>query len=899
MFLALVFSLLILAGCKKETDNDVEVVAGEVEETDEVVESEGVPVTDEDITLPREPGNFDFEKAGVVVSAHKKYLSDELKFVPVPTEDIKHDRTAVVGSHECKFYPYVELKTQEDLAKLKNGVPIPFATVIPIEGEPIEAPYNEELCHAFFIFEKNQNYFYKTTWNGKEGLVFGADLTNIRGRSKYNRITSLLYKTKGFYKEFYPLAGYDYLDEANKQTLERDRLSFQSVTKSEYYLSSETPDDMIALYQRLSEFTPQFITTDLMAHSRHLVFDRTLQYIEEKFFIPALDLLVDGFLAGLEKVNTSGNASANDETLEKAVQYFQVAKALIELAPNTEENENTGRLDYKDVDYETVVSKYPDVVQKEVKKIYDAGGLEQSVLFTFADGSFTKEDYTQYKPRGHYTKNGVLEAYFRAMMWFGRAHFMIAQSGSAPLAKDGSAGSDTEKLTYNMEPIALLITEVVKADVELYKAWEKLFNPITNLIGISDDLSFKEIIPLWNSYEVKNFKKWSSKKENLLKFMEDAHEKLRPPAIAGNSLLYVASEGDALSEKKPPMGWRLFGQRFTFDSYIYGLVTAPRLGDRINVSGLDIIKAFGSKSADYFLSEEYKTFPKLKGILEKVQSEIEKSPEATFGKTYYGSVLNEVALQARFEQGSGFYFTESPAWNIKTLLSSHGTWAELKHDTILYAKQNYAERGGGGDSPTFRTEPVPRPIHYIEPNLPFWKNASVSVELLLTTLQADGLIDDVISGQLKTLKEICDNIIKIVELEIEDKPISDYDNDYITTIPSLLAKIVLIGMNIEDSFEQDELAMPIVADVFTNSEEGTVLEVGVGIPYRLFVPLNDGQGGKRIAVGYCFNYYEFYQPMNERLNDEQWKKMVFEKGVPEDKKPAWARDIALPAVKDE
>ena len=64
---------------------------------------------------------------------------------------------------------------------------------------------------------------------------------------------------------------------------------------------------------------------------------------------------------------------------------------------------------------------------------------------------------------------------------------------------------------------------------------------------------------------------------------------------------------------------------------------------------------------------------------------------------------------SQFEPGAGFYFTETPAWGAKALLSAHGTWAELRHDTILYVKQVYgAEMSGGGDwEPTWRVEPIP------------------------------------------------------------------------------------------------------------------------------------------------------------------------------------------------
>ena len=89
--------------------------------------------------------------------------------------------------------------------------------------------------------------------------------------------------------------------------------------------------------------------------------------------------------------------------------------------------------------------------------------------------------------------------------------------------------------------------------------------------------------------------------------------------------------------------------------------------------------------------------------------------------------------------------------------------------------------------------------------------------------------------------------------------------------------------------------MAVIADVYTNSDLQMVLETGVGIPYRIYVALNDGQGGKRIAVGYTFSYYEFPHPMEDRLTDEAWKEAVYS-GQPLDSfKPFWSQNQTLRA----
>ena len=857
---------------------------------------------------------LEFVKKQSAPSAHQKYLKDKLVFKNFPFNKVQEGATAVVGSDLCLFYPNAELKSQEDLKNLPKGIPVPFGTVLNIEKEPVRLPFDadDEFDFGVFNFQENQNYFYRTTWNGEKGLVFGADLTGMNNDLKINQVISMRYLTNGAPKEFYTVFGYEFLSKAHQVVLERDRLIFEKVKPDEYDLHMMSADDMIALYRNHygyhyesyedsydssflgNDGTTVFITTDLMAHAKHLFFDRTLQNIEENFFTPRLLELVTAFDDSLNNVNGKGFPTARPETLEKAKLYFQTARALLELAPKSviqKDKYGSDETVYKEPNKDEVLSKYPKTVSEEIDLIDKAQGPAPSPLFTFEDGTYTKEDYSQYKPRGHYTKNGILSSYFRAMMWFGHAHFLIADKGPEVLEQDGKAASDAYALTLNMEPIALLITELVKNDEELYKKWSALFDPITDLIGLSDDLSFKEVLPLWKSYDVKDFEKWASDKNNLFAFMKSAHEKLRPPAIAGASVFYTASEG-ADEERKPPMGWRLFGQRFTFDSYIHSLVSSPRLYGRAHVKGLDIMKALGSQSADLLLQKDYSDFPKLKATLDKIEKEAVSSPDKILGKTYYGKTLNEVGLQARFEQGSGFYFTESPAWSVKSLLSAHGTWAELRHDTILYTKQAFAELGGGpGPELTYRVKKIPNPVHYIEPNLAFWKNTASSVDVLINALKPYKLIDENNLQKLEMLKDAALHAADIVKLEIADKPVSEKDLKWISLMPGFLARILMPSINAV--VEPEQLRMALVADVFTNGEEGFVLETAVGIPYRIYVPLNDAQGGKRIAVGYCFNYYEFEQDISNRLTNEEWKERVYSNEDMEDLKPFWAQNISF------
>jgi hypothetical protein len=853
--------------------------------------------------------DYAIEKAAFATEAHKQYLSDPMKFSALPDQALPKGATAVVGSRVCKFYPGAKLSDASGLGKLPAGLDVPFGAILPIEGDKVGNEADSE-HYGMFQFQDNWNWFYPTSFKGKKGLVFGADLYGLDDTNENNRISARLYQTGGKYDAFYPIVGYRPLSGSVSSRIERDRIALQAVGSDEYRLSGywnePKPDDMISLYlnHSPSEYskdwnrkTPIFVTTDLASHVQHLMFDRTLQYLEEAVLSPALASLCGQFIARLE--GRKAEAGAYAETMEKAMLYFQVAKALLELAPDrvrSNESEYHPEIAYRDKDAAAALAAYPQAVRDEIAKMDKAEGFENSSVFAFADGTVSREDYSQYKPRGHYTKNGALAAYFRAMMWFGRIHFLIAEAGPAPLDSANGTSSDSTALTLAMEPIALLCTDLVRSDAKLYEAWQRLFDPITALIGLSDDLSFEEVLPLWRDQKVseKDFGDWVGKKENLIAFMKKAHEKLRPPAISGSSVFWGPSEG---AERKPPMGWRLFGQRFTYDSAIHQQVSPPRLLSRDMVRGLDVMKAFGSKTAnDLLRASDYPEMAGLEARLDALQKDFDAYDAGFWQKTYYNGVLSQVRTQARFEPGAGFYFTETPAWGNKAMLSAHGTWCELRHDTLLYVKQVYAERAGDGDfEPTFRTEPIPEPVHYIEPNLPFWQGSVLTVQKLLKTLDEFKLLDEETAKGFGRLREIFAKAADIAALEAQDKPVPPKDLAWIASIPKELTRLALIHVDGGDVDDVDQLRMALVADVYTNAELGKVLETAVGIPYRIYVALNDGQGGKRIAVGYAFSYYEFEKPMSERMTDEEWKKISYAPS-PELGKylPFWSKDIALP-----
>ncbi|PIZ25544.1 MAG: hypothetical protein COY47_05340, partial [Chloroflexi bacterium CG_4_10_14_0_8_um_filter_57_5] len=84
-------------------------------------------------------------------------------------------------------------------------------------------------------------------------------------------------------------------------------------------------------------------------------------------------------------------------------------------------------------------------------------------------------------------------------------------------------------------------------------------------------------------------------------------------------------------------------------------------------------------------------------------------------------------------------------WARKDLQTALSSWTELKHDTILYAKQVMAELGGGG---------AEQPPHgYVEPNPEAYARLLALAQMTENGLQARSLLSDLTKRNLDNLIE--------------------------------------------------------------------------------------------------------------------------------------------------
>jgi len=80
-----------------------------------------------------------------------------------------------------------------------------------------------------------------------------------------------------------------------------------------------------------------------------------------------------------------------------------------------------------------------------------------------------------------------------------------------------------------------------------------------------------------------------------------------------------------------------------------------------------------------------------------------------------------------------------------------------------------------------------------------------------------------------------------------------------------------------------------VADVHTDGNTEKVLEEGVGYIKTAVIAYRLPEGHILLGVGPTFSYYEFKQPMENRLTDENWRKILDSNPPPE---PEWIKTFS-------
>jgi hypothetical protein len=336
-------------------------------------------------------------------------------------------------------------------------------------------------------------------------------------------------------------------------------------------------------------------------------------------------------------------------------------------------------------------------------------------------------------------------------------------------------------------------------------------------------------------------------------------------------------------------GFRFMGQRFTLDAYIFGQLIWRNVGkqdqQRWLPKGLDVMAALGSKEAYALLDQMGETgYANYAQQMTKVRQQISGLQLDSWTQNLYWSWL--YALQPLLDVKGAQYpaFMQTRAWAHKDIHTSLGSWTELKHDTILYAKQVMAEMGGGGEAPA-------PPHGWVEPNPEAYARLLTLTRMTYDGLGSRGLLTENTQANLMRLDDLLTFLLDVAQRELAGKPLTQDDYERIKYYGGELEAMTLAAADPAGEgrpFFSDDDQAALVADVATDPN-GKVLEEATGRIFEIYTVVPDGKGGVHIAKGAVFSYYEFPWPMNDRLTDQAWQAKLKAGDVPP--QPEWTRSF--------
>jgi len=649
----------------------------------------------------------------------------------------------------------------------------------------------------------------------------------------------------------------------NKKKFSLDNKTKQKLTEQGFVAVPSNYDQIYSIYEDNTENArPNFVTTDSVLHTYHILYDYTLRNLEINKFIPDLKNLNRVLLQNALSQYSSVSDPSLKSAAKKNVAYFTVASKLLE--PETE-----------------IPSDVKDLVDRELNLIENHSGFQESPIFGY------KEDYSQYVPRGHYTRTEDFKKYFKNMMWYGRMMFRI----EPPI---GIMGQQTDKEKGREETrqallISLILNQAKVNQEDALKVWDRIYQPTVFFVGKGDDLNIYDYLgvmkKVFGESVAINSLADGSKIDRIIAELKA----LPAPKISSSFVL------ETEDPTKVTKGFRFMGQRFIPDSYMFQQLVFPKIQDytgggskpftaetietldgtrtvRVFPKGLDVAAVLGSQRAKEILDEEKNSaFDKYDEQFQKLKQEFSSLPQDQWAENLYWNWLYSL-LPTLTVKGNGYpIFMQQVAWLDKDINSFLGSWAELRHDTILYAKQSYT---GFGITSVGPAKPKPEDRGYVEPNAEVYARFASLAKFMREGLESRNLLIDEYKSKLTRMEEVLLTLKAISEKELTNKDLEKNDYDFIKGIGGTLENLVTFSATeTEKITSETDTKMEIIADVHTDGNTAQVLEEGVGKPMNLLVVVKES-GDLYLTSGAIFSYYEFKHPVSDRLTDERWQQMT-------------------------
>ena len=626
---------------------------------------------------------------------------------------------------------------------------------------------------------------------------------------------------------------------------------------------------------------PVFVSTDAILHAFHISYDRILKDTELGFLIPKVKVFLQTLHAKQNMLNTKYGANPEMLKMLKDVDVFlTVPLKLFDLSVNPYYSEN-----------ESTITEILQLIEDE--------NMESYKLFSDTNRVI---DWSQFKPRGHYdvdpnsTWEADLPKYFRVMMWLGRTElYLMSHNDSTSYICPPPSFWDVQRQIID----SYLIKELIDIS-NVYTDYLEIESTIKIFAGDQDNVTLDNLTYLKNAINFNDADELLDSL-NLVEFQDT----LKNQSFAYQLILSQILYSDPMSPDSiiPASAFMLFGQRFVIDSYVTASVVYDRIAGgvcRLFPSLLDVLFSIGNSASAQLLVDELNTYH-YSTNLAALRYLIDSYDDDFWSANFYSNWLSIIRkLNPPQDRTNLPGFMKTAAFWQEKMNTQLSSWAELRHDNLLYAKQSYT----GGTICSY-------PYSYVEPFPEFYQTlnqfAASAKNKILTINFSDTWTKNQIISYFTTLQDVTDTLQTIAAKELIQEMLMD---DEITFLQNMIYLDASGGSgstpykgwyprlfyNDDHSsgttyftnaglMESDHL----VADMHTVPTNcsgmimGWVKHVGTGpINLGVFVtPWNDGI--ETAFIGPVMSYFEYTTDDFLRLTDTEWNDQYLQSAL----RPSW------------
>lgn len=302
------------------------------------------------------------------------------------------------------------------------------------------------------------------------------------------------------------------------------------------------------------------------------------------------------------------------------------------------------------------------------------------------------------------------------------------------------------------------------------------------------------------------------------------------------------------------------GERYVIDGEAMQRTCYPDVPDRVLPCALDVAATVLDSSAEYEeLSNQMQLYPGLREQIDNIKGELARIQPDKWQRSTYNYWLYALRALSAGYSGEVCDFMKTSLWNRAKLNTQLASWTELRHDNILYAKQ------------TFAPSPWNEGLGLVESYPGFYERLEGICNQLASVIDSSGISLNFHRNRLQQLAGWAFQFGGYALKTANGNPLSTDEQ----------SEIKRWGLHLLDFFASGEMweeDPELIADVASSSITHEVLHEAVGKINPIIIIYTEPDTKRVLAgVGYVMSYYKLIETNWNRLNDDEWKRMLEEK----------------------